>query len=218
VRSRRGTRSLVAGALALLMLLAAAAPLGAQQGVRSRRLGIWWRRSVPHISFSARDLVDANVRKKLRSGLPQMLVMRTYAYSTTGVPIAVAPVQCRAVYDLWEEIYRVQVQTSASDRTETLTSIDAVLGRCLVVRHMPVGEERAYELQRGRRVYFAVLVELNPLSPDTVQRIRRWLARPGGGRVEGEAFFGSFVSLFVNRRIGAAERTVRFRSPPVTVP
>ena len=31
----------------------------------------------------------------------------------------------------------------------------------------------------------------------------------------GEAFFGSFVSLFVNRRIGSAERVLRFRSQTV---
>jgi hypothetical protein len=57
------------------------------------------------------------------------------------------------------------------------------------------------------------LIELNPLSSSTLARIRRWLARPRGDyNVEGKSFFGSFVSLFVNDRIGAAERVLRLRS------
>jgi hypothetical protein len=36
--------------------------------------------------------------------------------------------------------------------------------------------------------------------------------------VETTAFFGSFVSLFVNQSIGAAERSIRFRSQALRVP
>jgi hypothetical protein len=86
------------------------------------------------------------------------------------------------------------------------------------MRGLPVGGERVWSAQRGARVYFAVLVEFNPLSPDTVRRIRRWLADSGGGPVHNDAFFGSFVSLFVNRRIGSAERAISFQSQPVRVP
>ena len=187
--------------------------------VASRRMGVRWNGAVPHLTFSARDLVNADVRRKLESGLPQTLVMRTYGYPGRGRrPIAVAARSCRVVYDLWEEVYRVQIQSETEDRSATLSSIDQVLARCLVSRSVAIGDETEWTTLRGQRVYFAVLVELNPLSPDTVQRIRRWLARPGGRRVEGEAFFGSFVSLFVNRRIGDAERTIRFRSQAIEVP
>ena len=191
----------------------------AEAQVASRRMGVRWNGAVPHLSFSARDLVSADVRRKLESGLPQTLVMRTYAYPARGRrPIAVSARSCRVVYDLWEEVYRVQVQSETEDRSATLSSIDQVLARCLVSRSVAVGSEVEWTSLGGQSVYFAVLVELNPLSPDTVQRIRRWLARPGGRRVEGEAFFGSFVSLFVNRRIGDAERTIRFRSQAIEVP
>lgn len=206
----------------LLAVFAAACVPGraeAQDDVASRRMGVRWNGRVPHLTFSARDLIDADARRKLESGLPQTLFMRTYAYRVRGRrPIAVNGRSCRVVYDLWEEVYRVQVQTESEDRSSTATSIDQVLRWCLVSRRVAVGTEEDWRDRAGDRVYFAVLVELNPLSPDTVQRIRRWLARPAGGRVEGEAFFGSFVSLFVNRRIGEAERTVRFRSQTVSVP
>jgi hypothetical protein len=217
-------RALVALGTAGLLVLAGApgvrpSPAAAQPRVRTRTIGVRWDHGVPRISVSSSDLVTADVRRKLESGLPQTLVTRIYAYPESGgSPIAVTPLQCRVAYDLWEEVFRVQVQTASGDRSESASTIEQVVRRCLVARDVPVGTTADYAARRGSRVYFAVLVELNPMSPDTVQRIRRWLARPNGGRLDGDAFFGSFVSMFVNRRIGAAERTLSFRSQAVSVP
>ena len=212
----------VVAAVALAVALSALGLAGrahAQPRVGNRTIGVRWSRGAPQLSFSARDLVTADVRRKLESGLPQTIVMRVYAYPEAGgEPITVALQSCRVVYDLWEEVFRVQVQTATSDRSESAPSVDGVVRRCLTVANVAVGTAAQYATRRGARVYFAALIELNPMSPDTVQRIRRWLARPGGGRLEGDAFFGSFVSLFVNRRLGAAEKTLSFRSQPVAVP
>jgi hypothetical protein len=189
------------------------------QEVPQRRLGVSWDDGAPRLTFSARDLVNREAREKLESGLPQTIAMRIYAYRDgASDPLAITVRSCRVVYDLWEEVYRVQVQTARQDRTYSEDDIDGVLERCVVVRRGRVGRASDYRRARGRRVYFAALFELNPMSTDDVERIRRWLARPSGGRVEGEAFFGSFVSLFVNRRIGEAERIRRFRSQTVRVP
>ena len=55
-----------------------------------------------------------------------------------------------------------------------------------------------------------------PSAATTIARIRRWLSRPRGEyNVETKSFFGSFVSLFVNDRIGSAERVLRVRSQDV---
>jgi len=206
---------LLAAATVVFVLLSAAGAL-AQSRVRTRRVGAWWSEGTPRVSFSAEDMVHADVRRKLESGLPQTIVLRVYAYSNgSGRPRTVHTRACRVVYDLWEEVYRVQVQTPRLDRAHTVRRIDDVVRRCLVFSHVRVGSPEDYN--RAQRIYFAAIVEFNPLSPDTVQRIRRWLARPAG-RVRGDAFFGSFVSLFVNRRIGDAERTVRFRSQWFEVP
>jgi len=218
-------RSRIADRRALLVLiitsLAAlcAPPASAQDEVPRRRLGVHFDRGVPRLTFSARDLLDADAEDKLASGLPQTIVMRIYAYRDgNSTPLVVSARTCRIVYDLWEEVYRVQVQTAGGDRIVTVRDVEDVLERCVVVRRHRVGSASDFRRQRGRRVYFAVLFEFNPLSPATIQRIRRWLARPSGGRVEGDAFFGSFVSLFVNRRIGEAENIRRFRSQSVRVP
>lgn len=192
----------------------------ARAQVAGRTLGVRWRDGVPYLHFSARDLANADVRRKLDSGLPQRIVMRVYAFRATdpSTPIAVAPQSCRVTNEIMDERYRVQIQTAAGDMTEWIGTLDAVVRRCLEVRGIEVGQRSGWSTRRGERVYFAVLIEFNPLSPDTVRRIRRWLANSGGGPVQNDAFFGSFVSLFVNRRIGSAERALSFQSQPVRVP
>jgi hypothetical protein len=205
--------------LALVAGSATIALPAAAQEVPQRRLGVRFEEGRPRLTFSARDLLNADSRDKLESGLPQTIVMRIYAYRNgSSTPVAVTARTCRVVYDLWEEVFRVQIQTAGSDRTVAVDSVDDVLERCVVVRRLAIGRASDYRGHRGERIYFATLFEFNPLSPATVERIRRWLARPSGGRVESDAFFGSFVSLFVNRRIGDAERLRRFRSQNVRVP
>lgn len=203
---------------ALLFVASLWGGVASAQEVPERRVGVQWEGGAPRVHFSAVDLADARVRRKLSSGLPQTLVMRVFGYRTSGAPVAVAVRSCRVTFDLWEEVYRVELRDARRDRDESHRDLDAVLRRCLVADRLAVGTRSDYARLSDENVYFAVLVELNPLSPDTVRRLRRWLARPaGGGRIGGEAFFGSFVSLFVNRQIGSAERTRRFRSQLVRV-
>ncbi len=206
--------------LALLFaLLLAAQAVRADPPVALRAMRVRWSGQVPHVSFETADFVDANVADKLGSGLPQRIVTRVYAYPERGEqPITVSVLSCRVVYDLWEGVYRVQAQSDTSDRALSAPDLPAVVRSCLDVRGLALGDAKTFEHLRGRRVYFAALIELNPLSPDTVQRIRRWLSKSGGGQLRGDAFFGSFVSIFVSRRMGSAEHSLAFRSPLFSVP
>ena len=173
----------------------------------------------PALSFSVRDLVDNAVVKKLQSGLPQTITTRIYTFAERDrSPLTVAALSCRIVYDLWEDVYRIERQTEASDKTLTSRSLEGVLTQCLSFHNYPVGDAQLLERMRGSQVYFAVVSELNPLSPDAVQRIRRWLARPAGSELNGNAFFGSFVSIFVGRKLGEAEKVLSFRSNVHLVP
>lgn len=188
--------------------------------VAMRTVHVVWN-SVPSISVSLRDFLDVAVSQKLQSGLPQTVITRVYAYSERSKdPIAVGVLSCRVVYDLWENTYRIERQTETQDKTWTVKNLDAVGRLCLELDRWPLGTAAAYTKVAGQRLYFAAQVELNPLSQDTVARIRRWLARPSGSQLEGNAFFGSFVSIFVSRKLGAAEKTLNIRSellsrPPV---
>lgn len=204
----------------MLVVLALALPLLAAAQVPARTLGVNWRDGVPYLDFSARDLATTAVRRKLASALPQRIVMRVAAFrSADNAPVALVPLSCRVTYQIMDERYRVQVTTATGASTELIPTLDGVVRRCLVVRGIQLGPRSTWVAHHGERVYFAVLIEFNPLSAHTVEQIRRWLASSGGGPAQGEAFFGSFVSLFASRHIaGSAEHALRFRSQPVRVP
>jgi hypothetical protein len=184
--------------------------------VPSRRMGIALRKSGIAITYSAADLMHSEARDKLDSGLPQRIVAQHFVYASgRSVPLAAGGHSCKVVYDLWQALYRVEYeQLGMSPSALAFRTRAEVIERCLVMREFVLGS--ATELSGARRVYVGSLIELNPLSTSTVARIRRWLSRPRGEyNVETKSFFGSFVSLFVNDRIGTAERVLRVRSQDV---
>ena len=185
----------------------------------TRIFGVQWNHGVPSISFSALDLLGTDGPRKLKSGLPQTIVARVVAYEEgTREPIAAAARTCRVVYDLWEDAYRVQSDSLSGHVSVSTPDVAQVYRRCLAFENDPVGTQALFSSKHGRRVYFEAQLELNPMSEETVEHIRRWLARPNTDHVGSDAFFGSFVGLFVNRRVGGAERVLAFRSQIVGVP
>lgn len=203
-----------------LACCALSAPARAQDvsNVPVRAISVRWHEGAPLVNFAVRDFVNKEVKSKLGSGLPQRIVTRVYAFPERGDrPIALTAASCRVVYDLWEAVYRVEEQTPAIDRARTARDPVDALATCLEPKTLAIGDGAAFRKLAGKRVYFGVIIELNPLSADTVQRIRRWLSR-AGGELGGDAFFGSFVSIFVSRQLGAAESALSFRSVLHTVP
>ena len=173
------------------------------------------------LSFDAGEFGSASVRRKLRTGLPQNIVVRAVTYyEQGGDPVAATAQSCRVVYDLWEGIYRVQQQLPGREHSLEFSDPGEVLKACLRLDHLPFARDSFGGL-RGKRVYCAVFVELNPVSQAMIERIRRWLSRSSSGNgsaLRGDAFFGSFVSIFVGRDIGRAERSAAYRSQPWVVP
>jgi hypothetical protein len=209
----------------LLLLFFLLGPLVLQgqagsSGVAYRKLGVNWKNKVPFLSYSARDFVNPFVVKRLQSGLPQSVITRTYAYSDRDhSPVAISIRSCRITFDLWEERYHVQIRTEKRSAYQSIKSLETVKRTCLVFINDRIGKPSHFHDLRGSWIYFAVIVELNAISDRTVERMRRWLARSEeGSKMTGGAFFGSFVSIFVNRRIGSSERILRFRSPLHRVP
>lgn len=195
------------------------AALHSQGKVATRHMLVKWAGQVPTLSFNARDFANRDVVRKLRTGLPQTIVTRVYAYPEKGKkPISVAALSCRVIYDLWADTYRIEVQREEGTRSLSARDVGGVMQSCLDFRKLGFGKPGRFAKHRGGKVYFAAIVEFNPLSAGTVKRIRRWLARPGGEALEGDAFFGSFVSIFVTRGMGTAEKTLSFRSALFGVP
>jgi hypothetical protein len=198
---------------ALLLTLAVASLALAEAAVQARRMGIEPHASGVSITYSASDLLNRNAQEKLESGLPQRIVAQHFLYDTRrSEPLAAGGHSCKIVYDLWQAVYRVEYeQLGFAPSALALRTRAEVVERCLVMRRFPLSG--AGSARDSALLYVGSLIELNPLSTTTVARIRRWLSRPRGEyNVETKSFFGSFVSLFVNDRIGTAERVLRVRS------
>lgn len=200
-------------ALPLLLVMAALlAGAVALAGPVQRRVGLSTSGTTIRASFSYRDVFTKQVRKKLGSGLPVRVVVqlalerkgkdRPYSYWARSVEV---------VYDLWEEDYVVTMEDDRGRRRTRVATLEEAVNVCGVLWRVRAASTEA--LKPG--IYrFRVLAEVNPVSKEMVENIRRWLSRPAGGQGS-EArsnFFGSFVGIFVDRRIGEADKSVAFVS------
>jgi len=167
-------------------------------------------------SFSYVDVIDAAFRNKLSNGLPHVIVMRAYFYREgDSDPVALAARTCRITYDLWEEVYRLKIFGPGGERDTAALNVEGVLRQCFEARKLPITDRTL--VATGKPHLLGVIVEVNPVNAQMVEQMRKWVTRPAGstGIGPGDALFGSFVGLFV-RNIGAAERTLRFRTQSFT--
>ena len=164
------------------------------------------------VSFSVSDLLDDAAQEELESGLPTRIALRI-ALRTEGASDAVrASVRtCEITYDLWDQVFHIHIEDERQTKWYDATSRNDAVRLCTVVRDTRFDvaglEAGSYEV--------AVIAELNPVSTAMLEGLRSWLRVPANsGAVggEGQSFFGSFVAIFINRRIGEADRTIRFRS------
>jgi hypothetical protein len=180
-----------------------------------RQANYAWDVDLLRASFSYRDVLsDPDLVKKLSSGLPMTIAMRAYVYREGfDTPVALAPRVCRVVYDLWDEVYRVHVSEPERER-DTAAVLDGVLRLCTDARDLPV--VRRPLLEAKQPYFLAVVVDVNPVSPEIVDQMRRWMSRPTGSTGIGpsDALFGSFAQLFV-RQIATSDRTLTFRTQNV---
>jgi hypothetical protein len=173
------------------------------------------------VTVSWRDVVDGEISKKLLSGLPTVIAMRGYVFRESGGdPVALTAKTCRVVYDLWDEVFRVQLTQPGGQTNTVAVNVEGVLRICGEARRMNLVERTL--LKDGTRYFMAALVEVNPVSAEMLDRIKRWVTRPNGTAAigPGDSLFGSFVGLFV-ARVGDADRKLSFRTqvfPPPPAP
>jgi hypothetical protein len=174
-----------------------------------------WDGDLLRASFSYRDvLADPALMKKLSSGLPMVIAMRAYVYRAgQDTPVALATRVCRVVYDLWDEVYSVHINEPEREREQAVV-LDGVLRLCTEPRDLPV--VRRGLLEAKEPYFLAVVVDVNPVSQEIVDQMRRWMSRPTGstGIATNDALFGTFAQLFV-RQIATTDRTLVFRTDDV---
>ena len=180
-----------------------------------RQANFAWDKTLLRASFSYRDVMDPTLSQKLSSGLPTVIAMRAYVLRDGDAdPIALAVRTCRVVYDLWDEVYRIRVTGPGGERDTAVINVEGVLRQCAEARDLPVVERSL--LRAGTPHFLGVIVDVNPVSPQMLEQMRRWVSRPTGSTRIGpsDALFGSFVGLFV-RSIGTSDKTVRFRTQTI---
>ena len=159
-------------------------------------------------------IFDASTYEALQKGFVETVVIRMWVYRAgSGEPVSFQLLRRRAVYDLWDEIYEVRLDGPGgrvtkkvkfrADALKLLTSLDEV----------PIAQTA--DIPYDDHHVLAIEVELNPVSAETLAEVRRWLTQgTGGGLDRGSSFFGSFVSVFVNPQVAAADRVLRVQSQP----
>jgi hypothetical protein len=218
------TRSLTLAARVIALLIAFALwsstafaqQLQSPQKLPQRQANYAWDKTLLRASFSYRDAVDGPITNKLSSGLPTVIVLRAYLFRDgDATPIALAARTCRVVYDLWDEVYRIRLTEQGRDVDTAAPTLDGVIRRCAEARDMAVVDKSL--LKSGERYFLAGIAEVNPISPQMLEQMRKWMARPAGSTGIGpsDALFGSFAGLFL-RQIGTSDKTIQFRTQSIT--
>jgi hypothetical protein len=160
-------------------------------------------------------LFDAPAYDALGSGLPSQVVIRmTITPVDSDAAIAEYLIERSVNYDVWTEVYRLAIDQPGMPTKKLAVKYRAdALTWATTIKDLPIARLSAFP--PGRQFVLKMVVELNPVSAETLAEVQRWLRQGNGGGIDrGGAFFGSFVSVFYNPKIAQADRVLRIRSQP----
>lgn len=168
-----------------------------------------------YMNVSFRELFTKKLRKKLRSGFVQTVLVRlTLKDAITGRKITRTVWTCTVIYDLWESRYSVRVADSQKKKKYEVKSLKEAVEKSTSIKRLPLVEKK--KVAPMRYYYVNMKVLYNPMSKSLLRKVKKWLTSPRGGGptrlVRGSSFFGSSLSFFVNPRISPAERLLNLRS------
>src|SRR5262249_32906264 len=144
------------------------------------------------VSVGLPELADDALRKRIRSGFSSTIVVSMVLYREgQGKPLGLTLRTYRVLYDLWDELWLLKMQDPQGELNQRLGSEAEALAKLTQIQSLPLTP--LDQVPRGIRHYLAIYVEVNPISPEHLAQVRRWLAHPGGAeRLSGETFLGSF--------------------------
>jgi len=213
----RLARAARVAALALSLVAAAAGAAAAQDDdsdIQERRMGFAERGKNLALTTSFTEVFDREAFEKISSGFVTTVVVRIYVYraTRTEAPVSLALLKLEVVYDPWDEVFEVRSRGPLGEKQVRTRSRAQALRLMTELDEMPIAP--LDRLPIGPHHFVAMVVELNPISPELLAEMRRWLSRPAGETSldSSSSFFGSFVSVFVNPKLEQADRTLRIRS------
>ena len=211
-------RRLLALAVFALLILPAAARAQAKS-VQTRDALVEWdaEAKLLYLSLGFRDVIDPELQAKLSRGLPTTIVLTAAIYRAGGgsaQPLSTTAHTCRVTWHVWEEAYRVEITRPGGSQVRWTTTVEGVLRRCAEVRRLVAGTVQ--QIPVNTALFCAAKVQVNPLSPEVLQKLKLWVLRPSGTgtAAPSDALFSTFTGLFL-QRVGEAERELKFNSRPL---
>ncbi|TMQ17356.1 MAG: DUF4390 domain-containing protein [Deltaproteobacteria bacterium] len=212
------TRTLLGAAATVAAVLAFARPAHADDKLDVQRMRFVERGEELTVSTlppgGIGKLFDATAYEALSSGIASTVVIRIQITARdANEPVAEQLIQRSVVYDVWDEIYTLRLDEPGGSRTFKVKYRAEALKWLTAIDDLPVARTQVLPLEQV--FVLKMVVELNPVSRETLAEVRRWLSQGTGGGIDrGGAFFGSFVSVFYNPKIADADRVLRLRSQP----
>ncbi|HEX3757255.1 MAG TPA: hypothetical protein VHW23_01055 [Kofleriaceae bacterium] len=162
-------------------------------------------------------LFDAATYEALGSGIESTVVIRIQVTpQDSDDPVSEQLIKRSVVYDVWDEVYSLQLEDRNTSRQPLKIKVKRksdALKWLTAIDDLPIARLEVLPLEKV--FVLKMVVELNPVSKETLAEVHRWLSQgTGGGLDRGGAFFGSFVSVFYNPKIAEADRVLRIRSQP----
>lgn len=159
-------------------------------------------------------LFDTKAYEALKTGIASTVVIRIQITPVdSDTPVAEQLIRRQVVYDVWDENFSVQLEEPRGTKKFKVKPHAEALKWLTMIDDLPVA--RLDVLPYNDVFVLKMVVELNPVSKETLAEVRRWLSQGNGGGLDrGGAFFGSFVSVFYNPKIADADRVIRLRSQP----
>lgn len=203
---------------ALLLLLVPAVARAQARPVQTRDVSFEWDAEAKLLYLSAgfRDVIDSELQAKLSRGLPITIVLTAAIYragTNNPSPLSTTAHTCKVTWHVWEEAYRVEIARPGGSQVRWTTTVEGVLRRCAEVRRLLAGT--AQQIPASTPLFCSAKVQVNPLSPEVMQKLKLWVLRPSGTgtAAPSDALFSTFTGLFL-QRVGEAERELKFNSRP----
>lgn len=170
------------------------------------------------ITVGFREMFDAALKARLRNGFAMTIVMHLYVYEKgRSEPIAISFRTLKAVYDLWDEVYRLEMEDYRGVWQRVFKEERDVIDRLTSFWRYPLAPMKTFSLtDQSPSKYYRIrgIVEVNPMDSKVLKEVRRWLRQPvNRNRPRGDqSIFGSFVSIFMNYKVLRAEKVFNFES------
>jgi hypothetical protein len=207
------TRALVTWLAMLFGLSLTANALGQEETEpppRDVRMAWNVARSRVYVSMTFRDVIDSTIRRKLSRGLPTTIVLTAAVYAPgSSKPLSTTAQTCKITWHVWDEVYLVELTRPGGTRSSAAITVEGVLRRCAEARDLLAGTKD--QIPFGIALQLRAKVQVNPVSAEVLQKIKKWVLRPTGTgtAAPGDALFSTFTGLFL-QRIGEAERELKF--------